>query len=132
MRGSHVLKGAIGQTDLWFELEVKPRLRGRATLIRHADDFIIAFEEEEDARRVMDVRVKRLRRLAPALHLDKSGQDAASSLPAPAGGTEERRGSGDLRLPRVHALLGALPEGSMGNALQDARCAPAAGRRIRR
>jgi hypothetical protein len=24
--------------DLWFETEVKPRLRGRATLIRYADD----------------------------------------------------------------------------------------------
>jgi hypothetical protein len=24
--------------DLWFEQEVKPRLRGRATLIRYADD----------------------------------------------------------------------------------------------
>ena len=29
--------------DLWFEREVKPRLRGRATLIRYADDFVIGF-----------------------------------------------------------------------------------------
>jgi len=39
--------------DLWFEEEVKPRLRGRATLIRYCDDFIIGFEHEDDARRVM-------------------------------------------------------------------------------
>ena len=36
--------------DLWFETEVKPRLRGRATLIRYADDFVIGFEHEDDAR----------------------------------------------------------------------------------
>ena len=38
--------------DLWFEREVKPRLRGKATLIRYADDFLIALEHEDDARRV--------------------------------------------------------------------------------
>ncbi len=58
--------------DLWFEQEVKPRLRGRATLIRYADDFIIGFEEEDDARRVMEVLGKRLRRFGLALHPDKT------------------------------------------------------------
>ena len=38
--------------DLWFETEVKPRLQGKATLIRYCDDFIIGFEREDDARRV--------------------------------------------------------------------------------
>lgn len=58
--------------DLWFEEEVKPRLRGRATLIRYADDFIIGFEEEEDARRVMEVLGKRLGRFGLTLHPDKT------------------------------------------------------------
>jgi group II intron reverse transcriptase/maturase len=58
--------------DLWFEQEVKPRLRGRATLIRYADDFIIGFEEDEDARRVMDVLGKRLGRFGLALHPEKT------------------------------------------------------------
>ncbi len=58
--------------DLWFEQEVKPRLRGRATLIRYADDFIIGFEEEADARRVMEVLGKRLGRFGLALHPDKT------------------------------------------------------------
>ena len=30
--------------DVWFEKEVKPRLQGRAFLIRFADDFIMGFE----------------------------------------------------------------------------------------
>ncbi len=58
--------------DLWFEQEVKPRLRGRATLIRYADDFVVGFEYEDDARRVMEVLGKRLDRFGLALHPDKT------------------------------------------------------------
>ena len=58
--------------DLWFETEVKPRLRGRATLIRYCDDFVIGFEHEEDARRVMAVLGKRLGRFGLTLHPDKT------------------------------------------------------------
>src|SRR5882672_11976443 len=45
--------------DLWFETEVKPRLQGKATLMRYCDDFIIGFEREDDARRVLAVLEKR-------------------------------------------------------------------------
>jgi RNA-directed DNA polymerase len=41
--------------DLWFEQEVQPRLTGRAFLIRYADDFVIGFTNEADARRVLAV-----------------------------------------------------------------------------
>jgi group II intron reverse transcriptase/maturase len=58
--------------DLWFEQEMKPRLRGRATLIRYADDFIIGFEQEEDARRVMELLGNRLGRSGLTLHPDKT------------------------------------------------------------
>jgi group II intron reverse transcriptase/maturase len=58
--------------DLWFETEVKPRLRGKATLIRYCDDFIIGFEHEDDARRVVAVLDKRMGRFGLALHPDKT------------------------------------------------------------
>ncbi|MHC4067224.1 MAG: group II intron reverse transcriptase/maturase [Planctomycetota bacterium] len=58
--------------DLWFENEVKSRLRGRATLIRYCDDFVIGFEREDDARRVMEVLGKRLGRFGLSLHPDKT------------------------------------------------------------
>jgi retron-type reverse transcriptase len=45
--------------DVWFESQVKPVLRGRAVLVRFADDFVIAFEREDDARRVHEVLPKR-------------------------------------------------------------------------
>ena len=45
--------------DDWFEREVKPRLGGRAYLIRYADDFVMGFTHEEDARRVLAVLPQR-------------------------------------------------------------------------
>lgn len=58
--------------DRWFETEVKPRLRGRATLIRYCDDFVIGFEREDDARRVLEVLGKRMERFGLSLHPDKT------------------------------------------------------------
>ena len=36
--------------DLWFETEVIPQLTGYAQLVRYADDFVVCFEKEEEAR----------------------------------------------------------------------------------
>jgi len=58
--------------DRWFEADVKPRLRGRAILIRYADDFVIVFEDETDARRVFDVLPKRFGKHGLTLHPDKT------------------------------------------------------------
>lgn len=58
--------------DTWFENEVRPRLRGRAKLVRFADDFVIAFEREEDARRVHDVLPKRFEKYGLTLHPEKT------------------------------------------------------------
>ena len=58
--------------DLWFEREVKPRLRGEAHLVRYADDFVITFERQDDAERVMAVLGKRMGRFGLTLHPDKT------------------------------------------------------------
>jgi len=58
--------------DLWFEREVKPRLHGRSTLIRYADDFIICFELRSDAERVMDALSERLATFALTLEPTKT------------------------------------------------------------
>ena len=58
--------------DLWFEHEVKPRLRGEAHLVRYADDFVMTFERQDDAERVMDVLGKRMGRFGLTLHPDKT------------------------------------------------------------
>lgn len=58
--------------DVWFERDVIPRLRGKARLIRFADDGVIAFEREDDARRVMGVITKRFEKYGLKLHPEKT------------------------------------------------------------
>jgi RNA-directed DNA polymerase len=58
--------------DKWFETQVRPRLSGRAVLIRYADDFVIAFSCEADARRVLDVLPKRFGKYGLTLHPEKT------------------------------------------------------------
>ena len=58
--------------DTWFEAVVKPRLQGAAFLIRFADDFVVAFQLESDARRVQEVLPKRFGKYGLSLHPDKT------------------------------------------------------------
>ena len=58
--------------DEWFEQTVKPCLNGRAFLVRYADDFVMGFACEADARRVLDVLPKRLGKYGLSIHPDKT------------------------------------------------------------
>jgi RNA-directed DNA polymerase len=58
--------------DVWFAREVQPRLKGRSFLVRYADDFVMGFACEEDARRVLEVLPKRFGKYGLALHPDKT------------------------------------------------------------
>jgi len=58
--------------DVWFEQEVKPRLLGRAFVVRYADDFVLGFACEEDARRVLAVLPKRLGKYGLTIHPTKT------------------------------------------------------------
>ncbi|NIY45368.1 MAG: group II intron reverse transcriptase/maturase, partial [Gemmatimonadetes bacterium] len=58
--------------DRWFERQVKPRMRGRALLIRYADDFILGFERRDDAAEVLTALGKRLGRFGLRLQPEKT------------------------------------------------------------
>ena len=58
--------------DEWFVREVQPRLKGRAFLIRFADDFVIGCELEADARRLMEVLPKRFAKHGLTIHPEKT------------------------------------------------------------
>ena len=58
--------------DTWFEQEVRPRLAGKAYLIRYAADFVIGFTDERDAHRVKDVLPKRFARYGLSIHPEKT------------------------------------------------------------
>jgi RNA-directed DNA polymerase len=82
--------------DVWFKEEVQPRLRGRAFLIRYADDFVMGFACEEDARRVLEVLPKRFGKFGLTLHPNKT---RLVPFPKPSSGNQEpnsRPGTFDL------------------------------------
>ena len=87
--------------DVWFEREVKPRLRGRAFLMRYADDFVMGFACEEDARRVLEVLPKRFGKYGLTIHPDKTRLVA---FQPPDAGTQT--GSSNGSQPGTFDLLG--------------------------
>jgi len=58
--------------DRWFEDEVKPRLRGKAFVVRYMDDAVICFQNEEDAQKVLQVLEKRFSKYGLTLHPQKT------------------------------------------------------------
>ena len=58
--------------DVWFEEMVKPVLRGQAFMIRFADDSIMVFALEDDARRVYRTLPKRFAKYGLTIHPDKT------------------------------------------------------------
>ena len=58
--------------DQWFESEVKPRLQGKAFLVRYVDDAVICFQRAEDAQRVLKVLEKRFSNYGLTLHPQKT------------------------------------------------------------
>ena len=58
--------------DMWFENEVRPRLRQRAFLVRYADDFVVGFRDLRDAQRMMEVLPKRFGKYGLTIHPDKT------------------------------------------------------------
>jgi group II intron reverse transcriptase/maturase len=58
--------------DVWFERDVRPRLKGRGFLIRFADDFCIGCELEADARKIMAVLPKRFAGFGLTIHPEKT------------------------------------------------------------
>jgi hypothetical protein len=85
--------------DVWFAEVVKPRLKGRAFLVRYADDFVMGFASEEDARRVLDVLPKRFGKYGLTLHPDKTRLlpfGRPGHAPESSGGPKEPPGSFDF------------------------------------
>ena len=86
-----------------FETVVKPRLRGEAYEVRFADDFILCFEYQEDADKMLEVLKKRFEKYGLTLHPDKTrlmefGLTALAKSEKP-GGAE----ASHFRFSRIHA-----------------------------
>ncbi len=77
--------------DLWAEHWRKTRAHGDVIIVRYADDFVVGFQHESDARRFLDELRERFRQFNLELHAEKTrviefGRYAAER--------RERRGDG--------------------------------------
>jgi RNA-directed DNA polymerase len=86
--------------DLWADRWRRREAQGGVIIVRYADDFVVGFEYETDARRFWDALRARLEEFALALHPDKTrliefGRHAA-----------ERRAKAGLGKPETFKFLG--------------------------
>lgn len=58
--------------DKWWAMEVLPRMREHAFMVRYADDFVMVFASREDAERVLKALAKRLARFGLTAHPEKT------------------------------------------------------------
>jgi group II intron reverse transcriptase/maturase len=86
--------------DLWAACWRRREATGDMIIVRHADDIVVGFERETDARRFWDALRERLRELALSLHPDKTRLIAFGRFAA---ARRERCGLGK---PETFAFLG--------------------------
>lgn len=58
--------------DLFFEKYIKPKLKGEAYLVRYADDFLIMFQYEEEAKQVYLILTERLAKFGLEMEQEKT------------------------------------------------------------
>lgn len=86
--------------DLWVHQWRRRHARGRVVIVRYADDFVMGFEDETDARKMLSDLRERLAAFGLSLHEDKTRLIEFGRLPALA---RRRRGE---RHPEAFAFLG--------------------------
>ncbi len=109
--------------DLWAERWRRHAATGDMIIVRYADDIIVGFEHEGDARRFQDAMRERLEKFTLSLHPDKTrliefGRHAAAN--------RERRGLGK---PETFGFLGFTFGGVARLTPRAGQAAAAAGRR---
>jgi group II intron reverse transcriptase/maturase len=88
--------------DSWFEERVKPRLRGRAFMVRYADDAVLVFSDRSEAERVLKALGERCATYGLTLHPEKTRVVPFRRPPRPPGSG----GSGRGRRPGSFDFLG--------------------------
>ena len=80
--------------DSWFEEQVKPRLRGRAFMVRYADDAVLVFSDRKEAERVLKALAERCLSYGLRLHPEKTRLVPFRRPPRPPGGGGPGSGKG--------------------------------------
>lgn len=58
--------------DTWFVETIQPKLVGKAFMVRYADDFVVVFSRQPDAKRVLRALKKRMSEFGLTVHPDKT------------------------------------------------------------
>jgi group II intron reverse transcriptase/maturase len=58
--------------DEWFVCDVQPTLKGRARVVRFADDFVAIFDRKDEAQRFLQILPERFGAFGLTLHPDKT------------------------------------------------------------
>jgi RNA-directed DNA polymerase len=87
--------------DKWFVEAVKPRMKGKAFMMRFADDAIIGLGSKADAERVMKVLPLRFEKFGLTLHPDKTKMADFRRPPKDKGDKNDKSGS-----PKTFDYLG--------------------------
>jgi RNA-directed DNA polymerase len=69
--------------DLWAERWRRREATGDMIMVRYADDIVVGFQHEQDARRFWDAMRDRLREFSLALHPDKTRLIEFGRFPSP-------------------------------------------------
>ena len=91
--------------DLWVHAWRRTRAHGDVIAVRYADDIVIGFQIESDAKRFRMELAERIRKFQLELHPDKTRLLGVRPVRGPKPGTARRREAGNVRLPWLHAYL---------------------------
>jgi group II intron reverse transcriptase/maturase len=91
--------------DLWAARWRRREATGDMIIVRYADDFIVGFQHESDARRFLDEMRERLGKFALSLHPEKTRLIEWQA--------------GDLQLPGLHLHLRHDPLGQIPTSTED-------------
>ena len=104
--------------DLWAERWRRREATGDMIILRYADDIVVGFEREADARRFGDAMRERLREFALSLHPDKTRLLAFGRFAAARRAVRARQ-AGDLRFSGLHHDLRQVTLGRFPHPEED-------------
>ena len=99
--------------DLWAERWRRREATGDMIIVRYADDIIVGFEHETDARRFLDAMRERLEEFSLSLHPEKTRLIEFGRFAADNRERARARQTGDLQLPGLHLHLQQIPPGQI-------------------
>ena len=102
--------------DLWAERWRRREATGDMIIVRYADDIVVGFEHEADARRFWDAMRERFEEFALSLHPDKTRLIEFGRLAADDAQAARARQTGDLQLPGLHLHLRQDPAGATSSS----------------